>query len=925
MKRLGKSIKGYLLLAVVLCSMFANLFVNYAETHAAADPATLYAAPEVLADAVASEYRTSLALCLTSNGGSNLADGYGDTLSPQHAATGPWFTDSNEVRPGILVWGNADDYISCYDIISHGAAKGLGFADNVTLACAVGLVRTDGQDCLTDPKQSDFTDKNIGGDKNKVYANLDAHRKNASAPPTGGWNDAQKYLDVMMTMTNFCKGAPIANVGGPLATPSVAAQYHDSIYNVVDGSGGVTQVYYNVPDHGKKAMLMNFPDNFNWWEVSCGDLAQLSTQYSSAYATYVKAHPQSQAPAPTTNPNNGGNDTPPTCTISGIGWIVCPVMRFMSQVTDQAYGVVSDMLTTPALDTGTGGAMYQAWSIMRNFANVAFVIAFLVIIYAQITGFGVSNYGIKKLLPRIIIAAILVNVSYWICAIAVDVSNILGSSLKGLLEGAGKQLYVSGQDFTKTGSPGWDALTVGIIAGTAAVAVLYAGLSVLVPLLLMALLAIITVVIVLTARQAIIILLVVISPLAFVAYLLPNTESWFKKWRELFTSLLMMFPIIAVVFGACSLASSILMQASTTQSTNPTSGFMVTVLHIMAAGVTVIPLAITPILMKTTTGILGKIGGFVNNPNKGPFDRMRKGAAGYRENRQEYRKLKGMTGYRSLPGKGVAVRRSSARSAVLQNRKNELKRADANYIATLAQNNPKFVGKLAQGGGAGAEMRALAGAVNIKAKIEADEISAANVVMTSLNVNREQARQLSQGGSAAGLNGEEPAVRIAAMQRVINSHDTDGVNALLDSVSSGGMKDDKLRIAFADSLASSKEKPAYVSQSALNDIRQHGNEKIDPATGKPQIDPTTGDTVKVSAQNSTQLAVNAINNNTYSVDKIANGDKDELKFVAGVAADPAHTTDNTNISKNAKEALTNSRYAGQVSKNKSEVEDLSML
>jgi hypothetical protein len=916
MKRMSKSIKGYLLLAVVLCSVAANLFINYAVTHAATDPASLYIAPEVQKDATASLYRVGIALCMTNQGGYDLTSGNNsDEITPGDAASGKWFYggDSYEVRPGILVWDKAHDYIDCSTFISsHPAAGALGFSDNIALACGVGLVRKDGKDCLNDPDQSNFTSKNIGGDKNKVYAAIDAHYKNASAPPSGGYNDAQRYVIVAKTLTDYCQATPKANVGGSKATPAIQAQYKDNKINVVDGNGEVTSVYFDIPDGGKKAYLGNFEGNFNWWEQSCGELVGFMNKYSGAYATYVKAHPQSQAPAPTTNPNNTGNDSPPTCVITGIGWIVCPVMRFMAQVTDQAYGVVSTMLTTPALDTSTGGDMYKAWSTMRNFANVAFVIAFLIIIYAQITGFGVTNYGIKKLLPRIIVAAILVNVSYWICAIAVDISNILGQSLSGLLEGTANQLFQQGKDFSQSGGGGgWDVLTVGIIATAAGVAILYAGLSVLAPLLLMALLAIVTVVVVLTARQALIILLIVVSPLAFVAYLLPNTESWFKKWRELFQSLLLMFPIIALVFGASKLASTVIMNSNK----NP-------IVQIMGAGVTIIPLAITPLLMKTTTGVLGKIGGYVNNPNKGPFDRMRKGAAGYRENRQEYRKLKGMTGYRTLPGKGIAVRRASVRSAVLQNRKNELKRADANYIATLAQNNPKFVNKLAQGGGSGAQMRALAGAVNIKAKIEADEISAANVVMTNLNVNREDARKLSQGGSAAGLNGDEPAVRIAAMQRVINSHDTTGVNSLLDSV---GSMDEKTRIAFADSLASSKEKPAYVSQSALNDIRQHGNDKIDPATGAPQIDPATGATVKVSAPSSTQLAVNAINNNTYSVDKIANGDKDELGFIAKVAADPTLATNNTNLSKNAQEALTNSRYAGQISKNKSEVEDLSML
>ena len=62
---------------------------------------------------------------------------------------------------------------------------------------------------------------------------------------------------------------------------------------------------------------------------------------------------------------------------------------------------------------------------------------FLAIIISQLTGFGISNYGIKKMLPRLIIAAILVNLSIYICQIAVDLSNILGYGLRAGLGGIG--------------------------------------------------------------------------------------------------------------------------------------------------------------------------------------------------------------------------------------------------------------------------------------------------------------------------------------------------------------------------------------------------------------------------------------------------------------------------------------------------------
>lgn len=326
--------------------------------------------------------------------------------------------------------------------------------------------------------------------------------------------------------------------------------------------------------------------------------------------------------APTGEIPEGEGEGDSSCQVKGIGWIVCPALTFAAGLVDAAYGFVSSLLDVqPLLTTGQTKPVYDAWKMMRNIANICFVIAFLIIIFSQLTSFGVNNYGIKKLLPRIIVAAILVNVSYWICAIAIDVSNILGTSLKGLLDASSDAIYTPDQQGgIFSGNNPWMNATAVILAGGIS---LYIGLSAFLPAIIAALLAIVTVFIVLTLRQALIILLVVIAPLAFVALLLPNTESWFKKWRALFQTLLLMYPIIAVIFGASAFASRIVMESSDEIA-----------IQVMGAAISIIPLAITPIVMKTAGGLLNRFGGMVNNPNRGPFDRMRKGANAVRENRK---------------------------------------------------------------------------------------------------------------------------------------------------------------------------------------------------------------------------------------------------------------------------------------------------
>lgn len=391
-----------------------------------------------------------------------------------------------------------------------------------------------------------------------------------------------------------------------------------------------------------------------------------------------------------------------TCKIEGIGWIVCPVMNFMAKVVDASYNVVASLLTVQPLQTSPNSDLYKAWSIMRNFANVAFVIAFMLITYSQITGAGLSNYGIKKMLPKLIVAAILVNVSYWICAIAVDISNILGTSLKGLLDGIAKSSFDLNGSTSESGAGGvWDGLTVILLSGLALGVTLYIGLSALFPMLIMAAFAIITVLLILTLRQALIVVLIFVSPLAFVAYLLPNTESLYKKWESLFKILLLMFPIIAVIFGGCALASKII------QGGNP--GFL---LQVVGAAVGIVPLFVTPFVIKTSSGILSRWAGVINNPNKGPFDRMRRGAEGYRRNRQTLRQSRALNGGRqikvgwgrrqktfnaNLPFYGKAVGAGVRRNAVNASREAGLKDAQTRYVAEQAQSNSGFAEEMAGG------------------------------------------------------------------------------------------------------------------------------------------------------------------------------------------------------------------------------------
>lgn len=317
-----------------------------------------------------------------------------------------------------------------------------------------------------------------------------------------------------------------------------------------------------------------------------------------------------------------------SCSVDGIGWIVCPVSVFLATGMDWIFGIVSDLISVqPSVLGNSNNDLYLAWNIMRSIANVAFIIAFMIIIYSQLTSAGVSNYGLKKLLPRLIIAAVLVNMSYIVTAIAVDLSNVLGYSVQDIFVQIRQSTFNIDSDTWSSDATTWAGIT-GVVLSGGAITAGVVGFSIasagsagviylLLPLLLGLILTILVVLLILAARQAIIIILIIIAPLAFVAYLLPNTEKLFEKWRSIFMTMLVFFPAFSLVFGGSQLAGGIIIQNAT--RADVTNVFMI----VFGLAVQVAPLVITPLLLKLSGGLLGRIAGMVNDPRKGLLDRTK--------------------------------------------------------------------------------------------------------------------------------------------------------------------------------------------------------------------------------------------------------------------------------------------------------------
>lgn len=315
-----------------------------------------------------------------------------------------------------------------------------------------------------------------------------------------------------------------------------------------------------------------------------------------------------------------------TCedSLGSLGWLVCPATGKVSEAVDFLYDKIEGILEINPVEKEDGSPIYEVWKYFQGVTNILFIVFLMVVVFSQITGVGITNYGIKKALPKLIIAAVLVNLSFYICSLAVDVSNISGMGIRDLLESITTSVNPGGApvDNGVMMSEIFSALAGGTglaIAGTT-IAFETGAIWMLIPLALGALTSVVIGIITIAMRQAVVTLLIMIAPLAMVAYILPNTEPWFKKWRHLLFQMLIFYPAFSLLFGASSVAGWAIIVSSQ-------NGFGV----LIGVAVQIFPLFFSWKMMKMSGTILGTINSKLNTLASGPLTGVRGWATSHKE------------------------------------------------------------------------------------------------------------------------------------------------------------------------------------------------------------------------------------------------------------------------------------------------------
>lgn len=170
-----------------------------------------------------------------------------------------------------------------------------------------------------------------------------------------------------------------------------------------------------------------------------------------------------------------------------------------------------------------------AWNSVRNMTLSLLTLLLLLVAFANILSINMEQYGLVKIIPKIIVAIILAYFSLLISSFLLDLMSALQSLLvTGMGDG---KLDIAAQ--TNSISMGAGDIASGVIEQ---LFLLFIGFGILFTAAWLALLLIV--------RNAMLLFLVAVSPLAFLCNILPFTEKYYKQWWASFWKWMFIGPAV---------------------------------------------------------------------------------------------------------------------------------------------------------------------------------------------------------------------------------------------------------------------------------------------------------------------------------------------------------------------------------------------
>lgn len=220
-----------------------------------------------------------------------------------------------------------------------------------------------------------------------------------------------------------------------------------------------------------------------------------------------------------------------------IAWILLPVIWLLGKLVSLFLSIL--IAIAQYNDFIKSAAVTYGWTIVRDFANMFFVLILLVIAFATIL--RVESYNLKTWLPKLVIMAILINFSKLICGVIIDfaqvimltflgaVKEITGGTMIELL-GVSKILEFNESEVEGIELSGWTILS-SVILG--------------VIMMIVAVVVIVVMLMMIIVRMVMIWIYIVLSPLAYLLASFPQGKKYSERWWSDFSKNVIVGPIIA--------------------------------------------------------------------------------------------------------------------------------------------------------------------------------------------------------------------------------------------------------------------------------------------------------------------------------------------------------------------------------------------
>lgn len=325
-----------------------------------------------------------------------------------------------------------------------------------------------------------------------------------------------------------------------------------------------------------------------------------------------------QAPAAANGTPSTNNPPGIKCSVTvfnPLSWFLCPLAVTLQTLAAALDNEIASMLTINTNNSPTGNNIYRyydTWKALRDLSLGLIVIAALIAVIAQALGFEVLDaYTLKKALPRVLAVAVGITLSWPLMILFINFTNALGDGVRSIIYTSVKASQ--GANYS-VAFGGGSSFVTGILGGAGLALLGWAGLL---SFAATGALAAAIAFLVLVIRQMVVVLLVIFSPIALVAYVLPNTQKAWKFWWDSFSKALLMFPIIMAFLALGHVFAAISSQDAGTVN------------QILAFVAYFAPYMLLPYTFRLAGGALATIGGAVHGSSKGLFGGLTK----YRSNK----------------------------------------------------------------------------------------------------------------------------------------------------------------------------------------------------------------------------------------------------------------------------------------------------